>query len=163
MLSRSLGVVLGLLLCGLVLAPVFAQEGQPKIQRDFPSRADTVYPQQKTLTPVPTPAPAEPQVRILTLRDADAAEIAKVLQDLFPSGQAARLRIALHRSTNSLIVMASSNTDLELIESIVQRLDVLSAEMKKNLPEPKGKDRLPEPRPEPKQPEGSPKPERRDR
>jgi hypothetical protein len=73
--------------------------------------------------------PATPQVQIFTLRNAEAAEMVRTLHDLFNDER--RLRMSLHRSTNSIVVMASAE-DLELIGAIIGKLDILAGEQKKN-------------------------------
>ncbi len=81
----------------------------------------------------PAPVAVKTQVRIFTLRQADAAEIIKTLQELLQGDERGRVRIALHQSSNSVIVRAGEE-DLEMIEAVVQRLDVLAAEARKTRP-----------------------------
>ena len=113
--SVRLGVAL---LCVFLSAPLALGQDVPK------------KPKKQAAT-----APATgPQVRILTVSDADAAKIVRTLKDLFPADAAKKMRIALHQSTNSILLLGELD-DLERAESIINRLDVVAGEQKKDKPE----------------------------
>jgi len=87
--------------------------------------------QQKEAKPAPPPARAD--VKIFTLRNANASEIANVLSQLQPRD--AKVRIAVFRGGNSVIVRGPAN-ELGEIEAIIQRLDAVAADAKKAKPRP---------------------------
>ena len=73
------------------------------------------------------PPVAQAEVKIFGLRNADAAEAVKTLRELFPQGEKSGLRIALHRTTNTVLVRGAAE-DLEAIAGILVRLDREPAE-----------------------------------
>ncbi len=82
------------------------------------------------LAPPAPPAPVKTEVRIFPLRNAEAAEVAKTLKELFQGHESRGVRIALHPSTNSLVVRGGA-VDLDTVEAIIIKLDDLSAGGKK--------------------------------
>jgi hypothetical protein len=143
MLARTLTV----LLLGLAFAsPVLAQPQPRPDPRPGPTppraaNADTdrlialldelisLQRQSKPVAPQPAPTPL-PQVRIYAFRAADSIEVAKTLTELFQGDAGRKFRLAVHQSTNSLLILGTPE-DIELIEGIITRLDTLSAERKK--------------------------------
>jgi type II secretory pathway component GspD/PulD (secretin) len=80
--------------------------------------------------PPAAPEPMKAEVRIFPLRNAEAAEVAKTLKELFQGHGTSSIRIALHPSTNSLVVRGGG-ADLETVEAVIVKLDDLSAGAKK--------------------------------
>jgi type II secretory pathway component GspD/PulD (secretin) len=87
----------------------------------------------RPLVPPAPPAPIKSEVRIFSLRNAEAAEVAKTLKELFQGHESRSIRIALHPSTNSLVVRGAG-ADLETVEAVIVKLDDLSAGAKKGKP-----------------------------
>src|SRR5262249_22093906 len=78
------------------------------------------------------------EIFIFTLKNADANELSATLRQLLvddAKGASKKLRIAVHESTNSLLVQGTRE-DRESIQAIVQQLDELPPVRKK---ETKGK------------------------
>ncbi|HXG08724.1 MAG TPA: secretin N-terminal domain-containing protein [Gemmataceae bacterium] len=85
----------------------------------------------------PDAPPAErAQIKVYTLKKADAIRMTRIIQELFDGGQRARLRVVADERTNSVIAVGHPN-DLEVIEAIINRLDLID----------------PPARPEPRRPE----------
>jgi Bacterial type II/III secretion system short domain len=76
--------------------------------------------------PPATPAPAGAEVKIFTLRNTDAVEVAKTLQQLFPAAEGRMPRIAVHQSTNSVLVRGMAE-DLEVIAAVLAHLEEVPA------------------------------------
>ena len=69
------------------------------------------------------------EVRIMTLRDSDASEMARTLRELYSGDDAKKIKLALHMSTNSIVITGAAD-ELEKVESIVKRLDDIASEKK---------------------------------
>jgi type II secretory pathway component GspD/PulD (secretin) len=91
----------------------------------------------------PTKAAGKPPIRIFTLRNGDAAEVAATLSQLFqadvppggggfggPRREVKLLRIATHASTNSILVQGDDE-ELAAIEAVITKLDEQPAGEKK--------------------------------
>jgi RNA polymerase sigma factor (sigma-70 family) len=124
-----------------VLDPVVADR-YAALERQIQALAAELESLRKTAKPAAPAAPAlaKPDIKIFRLKNGDAEEIAKTLQQLFqdqPGGWGSqgvvgkRFRIATHASTNSVLVQASAD-DLETIAAVIMQLDERSsAERKK--------------------------------
>lgn len=69
------------------------------------------------------------EVRIMTLRDSDSVEMARTLRELFSGDDVKKIRLALHSSTNSIVITGATD-ELDKIEAVVKRLDDIAAEKK---------------------------------
>jgi hypothetical protein len=70
------------------------------------------------------------QVQFFILHDAAAPEMVATLRELYAGDDSRRVRIALHATTNTVIVMGQAE-DLETISTIIMRLETLAREVKK--------------------------------
>jgi hypothetical protein len=141
MLARTLTV---LLLSLAFASPILAQDQPRRDPRPGPTPARpanidadrlaalieeliTLQRQPKPVAPQPA---TTPQVRVFTLRAADSVELAKTLNDLYQGDAGRKFRLAVHQSTNSLLILGLPE-DIEMIEAVITRLDMLTAERKK--------------------------------
>jgi type II secretory pathway component GspD/PulD (secretin) len=99
----------------LLLGVSFGQSALGQERRRQPAKPPEVAPA------------AQAQVRVFSLRDLDAAEMVQTLKDVFAGDEGKKIRIALHRSTNSIIAVGGES-ELETIEAIIARLEVVAAE-----------------------------------
>jgi type II secretory pathway component GspD/PulD (secretin) len=143
MISRSLVAGLALLGC-LSLAGLSAgQERRPEAQSDpgqgrnpadLERRISALEKQLQRLTqevaaagkeikpPLPRQAAENAPIKFYLLQHADAAEVAKTLQELLDGDETKAVRIAAHPSTNN-IVMRGNPEILEVLEAIIKRLE----------------------------------------
>jgi hypothetical protein len=70
-------------------------------------------------------------IQVFTLRDTDAAEMIQTLKDLFAGDNTRKTRLALHRSTNSLVATGTEE-DLDRINAIIARLETAAGDKKKD-------------------------------
>ena len=80
--------------------------------------------------PAAEPAPRT-EVRVFTLRNTDAAEMVQTLRDLFAGDDAKKFRLAVHRSTNSVLATGLED-DLDRVNAIIARLEDAAGEKKKD-------------------------------
>lgn len=126
MAPRILAASLVLLLGALFTPTAFGQE--PRRQPAKPAEV--------------APAPVS-QVRVFTLAHTDAAEMVQTLKDVFAGEEGKKTRIALHRSTNCIIVVGEEKT-LETIQAIIARLEAVAEKMpKEQAKQPADKNRKP--------------------
>jgi type II secretory pathway component GspD/PulD (secretin) len=77
--------------------------------------------------PLPRQATNSAIVRLVSLRKADAAEVANTLQKLLDGEEVNTLRIATHQSNNSIILRGNPKC-VEMLEAILTRLDEEAAQ-----------------------------------
>jgi len=114
MIARSLAVVLMLSVCLACGPTVLAQKRGP----DMPPDPPRVKPEAKL------------KVQALSLLETDAREMAQVLHELYRDEIGKKLRVAVHQSTNILILMGEEE-DLDTIRGLALRIETQAAEMKK--------------------------------
>jgi type II secretory pathway component GspD/PulD (secretin) len=138
------GLVVGLLVAGIVAA----QDRPPKLPRTQSAHADS--PDQRlaeleaTLTralkevqalrgEMKTPAPpaqGRHEVRIFMLKNAEARQTAKLLNDIYGGRDDKEMTVGCDERTNALILNATAERLAE-VEAIISRLDSIEAELPK--------------------------------
>jgi hypothetical protein len=119
---------------GKAAAPRGPSESAPPVLSDVPYLKQLFSPPKtpKASKDAPPTLPGEGEVKMFTLRHVRAAEVGRILKELFPKNTERDLRITAHERTNSLLVRGH-RMDLEVIERIITRLELSStARMKEN-------------------------------
>ena len=74
-------------------------------------------------SPLRETVPEKRQVKIFSLQHSPAKEGAKVVEELVADDHPGQIRVAVHPSTNSLIIAARDEDALATIEAVLRRLD----------------------------------------
>jgi hypothetical protein len=123
--TRMLGLlmfVLGWCVIGAAMAQEPGADPQNKTQAVQRAKAE--------LPPVGAPA-GKNEIRVLVLRHAKAAGVAKALQELLPKSDGFTIRFASEPNLNVLLIRSGSSEDLEVVQAVVDRLEKIAQELER--------------------------------